>query len=156
MKRTKPPALTSPSKIGFFVSLMLVFVSVGVTYFFVHEFEVSWNWMDRNEWMGVVKGEGFLFDMLPLLAIVVVCSLTSYLVTVRAVRKYKRYLDSGLDYRNLLSRLKDIDTLEDKAKIEKLQNHPELKRLLLGLSDSLAERTRAQPAGGPSCRCSSR
>ena len=44
MKREKrPPVLTSPGKIGFFVSLMLVFVSITVSYMFFITFELGDN-----------------------------------------------------------------------------------------------------------------
>ncbi len=147
MKRTKSPALTSPWKIGFFVSLMLVFVSICVTYYFVHRYGLSLgivdrNWLDRNEWLGVIRGQGVLFEVLPLVALVAVWSIIAYLVITGAVRKYKKYLDSGLDYKHLLTSLKDVNDLEDKSKIERIKNHPELKRLLLGVADSLEERGR--------------
>lgn len=143
MKRTKLPALTSPWKIGFFVSLMLVSVSVGVAYFFIDKFGVSWNWLDKNEWMAVVRGEGFLYELLPVIALVSVTAMFSYLVIAGAVRKYKRFLDSGVDYKNLLMSLKEIDDLEDKSKIEKIRNHPDLKRVLLGISEQLTEQREA-------------
>ncbi len=147
MKRTKAPVLTSPSKIGFFVSLMLVFVSIGVTSFFTRRFGLTWNlfdrdWLDRNEWLGIIRGEGFLFELLPLVGLVAVMSMIAYLVITGAVRKYKHYLDSGCDYRNLISSLKDLEDLEDKRKIERIKNHPELKRLLLGLAETFEERER--------------
>ncbi len=143
MKRTKLPALTSPWKIGFFVSLMLVSVSVGVAYFFINKFGVSWNWLDKNEWMAVIRGEGFVYELLPAIALVAVTAMFSYLVIARAVRKYKRYLDSGLDYKNLLMSLKEAKDLEDISKIEKIRNNPELKRLLLGVSEQLSEQREA-------------
>jgi hypothetical protein len=147
VKRTKPPVLTSPWKIGFLVSLMLVFVSIGVAYFFTRRFGISWNllerdWLNPNEWLGVLRGEGFLFEVLPLVGLVAVASMVAYVIITGAVRKYKRYLDSGCDYRNLLASLKDLDNLEDKRKIERIRNHPELKRLLLGLADTFEEKER--------------
>jgi hypothetical protein len=147
VKRTKSPALTSPWKIGFFVSLMLIFVSIGVTYYFVQRYGLSLgivdrNWLDRHEWLGVIRGQGVLFEVLPLVALVSVSSVIAYLVITSAVRKYKKYLDSGLDYKHLLTSLKEINDLEDKSKIERIKNHPELKRLLLGVADSLEERER--------------
>ena len=147
MKRTKSPALTSPWKIGFLVSLMLVFVSIGVSYYFVHQYAVPLDvterdWLDRSEWLGVIRGEGFLFEVLPLVGLVVVTAMISYLTITAAVRKYKKYLDSGHDYKNLLSSLKEIEDLEDKKRIERIKNHPELKRLLLGVAESLEEKER--------------
>ena len=147
MKRTKSPALTSPWKIGFLVSLMLVFVSIGVSYYFVHQYGVPLNiferdWLDRSEWLGVIRGEGFLFEVLPLAGLVVVTAMISFMTITAAVRRYKKYLDSGHDYKNLLSSLKEIEDLEDKKKIERIKNHPELKRLLLGVAESLEEKER--------------
>ena len=146
MKRTKLPALTSPWKIGFFVSLMMVTVGVGVAYFFIDKFGVSWNWLDKNEWMGAIRGEGFVFELLPVIAAVMVTAMISHLVIARAVRKYKSYLDSGLDYKHLLMSLKEISDLEDKSKIEKIRNHPEFKRLLVGVSEQLTEQREALAA----------
>lgn len=147
MKMTKSPVLTSPWKIGFFVSLMLVFVSIGVSYYFVHQYGVPLNilerdWLDRNEWLGVIRGEGFLFEVLPLIGLVIATAMISYMVITATVRKYKKYLDSGHDYKNLLSSLKEIEDLENKKKIERIKNHPELKRLLLGVAEALEERER--------------
>jgi len=144
---TKSPVLASPWKIGFFVSLMLVFVSIGVSYYFVHQYGVPLNilerdWLDRNEWLGVIRGEGFLFEVLPLIGLVIATAMISYMVITATVRKYKKYLDSGHDYKNLLSSLKEIEDLENKKKIERIKNHPELKRLLLGVAEALEERER--------------
>ncbi len=144
MRRTKSPALTSPSKIGFFVALLLVFVSIGVAYYVVDHFGLvgtlfDRNWLDKNEWLALIKGKGFLFDMLPLVGLVAVTSMISYLVITSAVRRYKRFLDSGLDYKNLLSSLKEAD-FEDKSRIERIKNHPELQRVLLGLAGTLEEK----------------
>lgn len=148
MKKNKPPVLTSPSKIGLFVALMVVFVSIGVAYFFSRRFGITWNllerdWLNRNEWLGIIRGEGFLFEVLPLVGLVAATSMVAYLVIAGAVRKYKRYLDSGHDYKNLLSSLKDIEDLDDKRKIERIKNHPELKKLLLGLAETVEEKERA-------------
>jgi hypothetical protein len=147
VKRTKSPVLTSPWKIGFLVSLMLVFESIGVSYYFVHQYRVPLNllerdWLNPSEWLGVIRGQGFLFEVLPLIGLVIITAMISYMSITAAVRKYKRYLDSGLDYKNLLSSLKDVEDLEDKKKIERIKNHPELKRLLLGMAESLEERER--------------
>jgi methyl-accepting chemotaxis protein len=126
---------------------MLVFVSIGVTYYFANRYGLSLgivdrNWLDRDEWLGVIRGRGVLFEVLPLVGLVAVSSMLSYLVITSAVRKYKKFLDSGLDYKYLLTTLKDIDDLEDKSKIERLKNHPELKRVLLSVADALEERER--------------
>jgi hypothetical protein len=127
---------------------MLVFVSIGVTYFFMDITGVTWNWQDKNEWLGVLKGEGFLVDILPLIALVGLSSLIAYLVISSGVRKYKRYLESGLDYKNLLVSLKDIDDIQDKSKIEKMRHQPELKRLLLNISESVNTRMKDIDARG--------
>ncbi|MEJ2720962.1 MAG: hypothetical protein P8181_07445 [bacterium] len=140
MKSKKPPALTSPWKIGFFVSLTLIVVGVGVTYFFVDRAGMTWDWQNKEEWLGVLHGQGFLADILPVIALIALSSLISFLIISGAVRKYRRYLDSGLDYKNLLVSLKDIDDIRDTSKIEKLRHQPELKRLLLTISQSINER----------------
>jgi len=145
VNRTKTPVLTSPWKIGFFVSLMLVVVSAAVAYFFSRKMGTSWAWPHGGDWAGLLedtmRGQGFLFDMWPVLAVVGLTSLVSYVAITRAVRKYKRYLESGLDYRQLLASLRDIKDLEDKSQIDKLRNHPELRDCLLKVREALAKRS---------------
>jgi hypothetical protein len=146
VKRAKPPVLTSPWKIGFFVSLMLVVVSSAVVYFFLRKTEISWaspRWTDWNSMLeAVTQSEGTVFELWPVLAVVGIMSLLSYVVITQAVRKYKRYLDSGADYKNLLATVREIKDLEDKTRIGKLQNHPELRDFLLQIRESAAERVR--------------
>jgi ABC-type transporter Mla subunit MlaD len=143
--------LTSPWKIGFFVSLMLVFVSIGVAYYFTRTFSLSWGinafepslrWLNNEVWTPMMNGKGFLVQIAPLIALVGVTALLSFIVIAQAVRKYKRYLDSGLDYKNLLSSLQEIDDFEERGQIEKLRNHPELKTFLVRIRDRMADRTR--------------
>ncbi|UCH83693.1 MAG: methyl-accepting chemotaxis protein [Candidatus Latescibacterota bacterium] len=143
MSSNRPPVLTSPWKMGFFVSLMLVFVGIGVTYFFMDKTGVTWNWQDKNEWLAVLDGEGFLAEIYPLIALVALSSLISSLAISSGVRKYRRYLESGLDYKNLLISLKDINDIRDTSKIEKMRHQPELKRVLLNVSQYVNDQAKA-------------
>lgn len=147
MKPTKPPVLTSPWKIGFFVSLMLVVVGSGVAYFFLRQMEIAWNFPEWGNWNGwldmVTHPEGPIVEMWPLLAIVGLTSLLSYIVITQAVRKYKGYLDSGLDYKHLLASIREIDDLEDRSRVDRLmKNHPELKNFLLNARSTVADKVR--------------
>ncbi|MEE9270042.1 MAG: hypothetical protein V3V49_07250 [Candidatus Krumholzibacteria bacterium] len=151
MPRKKPPVLTSPWKVGFFVSLMLVSLGIGVAYFFMRTFELSWGlgtfeaslaWLKAEVWGNPAEHKGLLFRIWPLLVMVGVTALLSHMVIARAVRKYKSYLESGLDYKNLLSSLREIHDLEDKKQISRLKNHPELKRFLMRVRDKMAEQTK--------------
>jgi hypothetical protein len=67
-------------------------------------------------------------------------SLFSYFLITGAVRKYKAYLDSGVDYKNLLQSLEKIDDLQDEDKIKSLGGYPELKSFLLKARNRIAER----------------
>jgi hypothetical protein len=57
-------------------------VSIGVSYYFVHQYGVPLNilerdWLDRSEWLGVIRGEGFLFEVLPLVGLVAIIAIIS-------------------------------------------------------------------------------
>lgn len=146
MKRSKPPALTSPWKIGFFVSLLLVAVSIGVGYFITRAFEVPWSWVEfpDGSWRSwSFHIDGFMREMLPIVVVVPVFSLFSFFLIAGAVRKYKAYLDSGLDYKNLVRSIRRIQDLQDEKPIKKLNNHPELREFLLNLRSRIAEREKA-------------
>lgn len=137
MARTKPPVLTSPWKIGFFVSLMLVLVGIGVGFWFTRQFELRIGWNNLNAWRDVAQGRGVLFELLPAAALVFGASLLSFLLITQAVRKYKRYLDSGQDYKNLVASLRQIDDINDEDQIEQLRDHPELRIFLLKAREAL-------------------
>lgn len=142
MARNKRPALTSPWKIGFLVSLMMVATSVGVGYLVTRSFGLSWSWVEFGgswrEW--TFHQAPFMREMLPLLATVFVLAVVSYIVVTSAVRRYQAYLDSGLDYKNLIRSIKQIDDLKDEGRIKKLANHPELRDFLLNIRKSVDER----------------
>ncbi len=146
MKRPRMPVLTSPWKIGFFVSLMLVVVSAGVAYFFIRKSEFSGATPEFTSWSSIVESirppDGAVIEFWPLLAIVGVSTLLAYLLITRAVRQYKGFLDSGYDYKTLLASIREIHDLEDKKRIDKLRNHPELRDFLLGIREMAAARTR--------------
>jgi hypothetical protein len=146
VKRPKMPVLTSPWKIGFFVSLLLVVVSAGVAYFFVRRSEFAGTTPELTSWSSVVESfrppNGAVIEFWPLLAVVGVSSLLAYFLITRAVRQYKAFLDSGYDYKNLLASIREIDDLEDRSRIGKLQNHPELRDFLIGIREMTAARTK--------------
>lgn len=145
VKRSKPPVLTSPWKIGFFVSLMLVVVGSSVTYFFMRETQVAWVAPLWTDWQSVLQnattGEGMIFRLWPLAAIIGFTSLLSYVAITQAVRKYKSYLDSGLDYKHLLASIREINDLDDESRFETLENHPELREFLTRIRGAIIRRT---------------
>ncbi len=133
MDHRKPPALTSPWKIGFLVSLLLITMSIGVAFFMSWTFGLKWTWIDFPG--GDISAfqfnpDAFMREMLPLVLLVPVLALVSYFLITGAVRKYKRYLDSGLDYKNLMQTLETIDDLNDGKSLEKLGKYPELRDFL--------------------------
>lgn len=150
MKRAKPPVLTSPWKIGFFVSLILVTVSAAVAYFFVRQAHVAWVLPQWTDWNSVVESvmhdEGTIFELWPVVVIVMLTSLLSYLVITQAVRKYKGYLDSGLDYKRLLASIREIQDLEDKDRIDGLKHQPDLRDFLLKIRAAAEQRGKALDA----------
>lgn len=144
MKRPKMPVLTSPWKIGFFVSLMLVVVSSGVAYYFIRKSEFEGTMPQWTGWSSIVDSitppNGAVIEFWPLLAIVGLSTLFCYVLITRAVRQYKRFLDSGHDYRNLLSTIREIRDLDDHKNIESLRNHPELRDFLISVREMAAVR----------------
>jgi hypothetical protein len=142
VKRNKRPALTSPWKIGFLVSLLLVTVSIGVGFAITRTFAVAWSWIQVGDGSWAFDLDAFLNEMLPLVVIVPVMSLVSYFVITGAVRKYRAYLDSGQDYKHLVKSIRQIDDLqEDRIKI--LNDYPELRDFLLRLRKRITDREKA-------------
>ncbi|MDH3197360.1 MAG: hypothetical protein OEO21_03890 [Candidatus Krumholzibacteria bacterium] len=146
MKRKKPPALTSPWKIGFFVSLLLLAMSIGVGFLITRSFGLSWSWIELagGSWDSLSFDlNAFVREMVPLVALVPLFSLVSYFLVTNAVRRYKAYVDSGADYMNLVQSMRDIEDLDDDNTIKKLSNHPQLRDLLLNTRNSVVERESA-------------
>jgi len=146
VKRNKPPALTSPWKIGFFVSLLLLAMSIGVGFLITRSFGLSWSWIELadgswNSWSFDLNA--FVSEMVPLVTLVPLFSLVSYFLVTNAVRRYKTYVDSGADYMNLVQSMREIEDLDDDATIRKLSNHPQLRDLLLNTRNRVVERERA-------------
>lgn len=139
MDRNKRPALTSPWKIGFLVSLLLVTVSIGVGYAVTRTFGITWNWLQFNEGSWAFDQAAFIREMTPLVALVAIMSLVAYFLITGAVRKYRSYLDSGLDYKNLVKSLKKIEDLEE-GRLKSLGDYPELKQFLLKIKGRISER----------------
>jgi hypothetical protein len=145
VKRSKPPVLTSPWKIGFFVSLMLVAVGSSVAYFCMRKANMTWVMPQWTDWKSLVENathyDGMIFQVAPLAGIIGFASLFSYVAITQAVRKYKSYLDSGLDYKQLLASIREIKDLDDESRFEKLENHPELKDFLTRIRGAIIRRT---------------
>jgi hypothetical protein len=137
--RNKRPALTSPWKIGFLVSLLLVTVSIGVGYAITRNFGVAWSWISIGDGTWAFNKDAFLQEMLPLVVIVPAMSLLAYFLITGAVRKYKAYLASGQDYNRLVKSIQQIEDLE-KDRLKSLGEYPELRTFLLKIKNKIAER----------------
>ena len=139
MDRRKRPALTSPWKIGFLVSLLLVIVSIGVGFAITRTFGVAWSWLHLGGGTWAFDLDAFLREMLPLVVMVPVLSLIAYFVITGAVRRHRAYLDSGLDYKHLLQALHKVDDLQEN-KLKSLGDYPELKDFLQKIRGRIGER----------------
>ncbi|MCZ6765627.1 MAG: hypothetical protein O7D32_01710 [bacterium] len=150
MDRKKPPVLTSPWKMGFFVWLMMLVVSVGVPYLMPRIMEVTWAWSDFAVWKEAFTGKGALFalvvQLFPVIALVSIVSMLTYFLITSAARKYKKYLDSGQDYRRLLATIREIDDIRNESKINRLKNHPELRNFLMNVRENVDEKIKAVEA----------
>jgi hypothetical protein len=137
----KKPSLTSPWKVGFLVALLLVVTSLGVSYFITGTFGVTWHWIHFG---GVSPATwtfnpgAFIEEMAPLLVLTVVLAFCAYGLVAGAVRRYKSYVDSGAEYKQLLKSIRTIEDLEDEGVSERLRQHPELREFLMGLKHRIA------------------
>ena len=138
-KRDRKPVLTSPWKIGTLVALMLIATSFGVGYYMVKVYSIDLYWLssDVNEW--VVDSYQFFREIYPAAAGVVIIALFTYFVIASAVRRYKYYLNSGQDYRKMISIADSIDDLTNPAQIARLSEYPELQEVLRNYGDQIRE-----------------
>jgi len=138
-KSQKKLVLTSPWKIGMLVALLLLVISFGVGVYLVSVYRINLKWLDvgSEQW----NFDSFLFfkEMYPLAAGVIIISLFSYFVIASAVRRYKFYLDSGQDYRRMISLAKSIDDLTNPAQIARLSDYTELQDILRNYGDQIRE-----------------
>ena len=153
MSKDKKPVLTSPWKIGTFVSLLLVFVSLGVGCYLVSFYHVELKWIKIGSGGWSVDSYLFFKEIYPLAAGVVLISLFAYFLIASAVRRYKFYLDSGQDYRTMISLAESVDDLTNPAQIARLSSYPELQAVLRNYGDQIREISQglAQDSSGVAC-----
>ncbi|HMA77133.1 MAG TPA: hypothetical protein VKO43_07490 [Candidatus Krumholzibacteriaceae bacterium] len=133
------PALTSPWKIGVLVALLLLITNVGVGYYVVNQYGVDLKWLSSNSRVWGIETFAFFKEVFPLAAGIIICSLFSYFVIASAVRRYRYYVDSGQDYRKLVSIADSIDDLTNQTQIARLSNYPELQNILINYGDKIRE-----------------
>jgi methyl-accepting chemotaxis protein len=138
-KRDKRPVLTSPWKIGTMVALMLVATSFGVGYYMVRVYDIDLYWLSSDVSRWVVDSYQFFREIYPAAAGVVLLSLFTYFVIATAVRRYKYYLNSGQDYRKMISLANSIDDLTNPAQIARLSDYPRLQKVLKNYGDQIRE-----------------
>jgi hypothetical protein len=132
----KKPSLTSPWKVGFLVALLLVVTALGVSYFITGTFGISWHWIQVGglspmTWKFHLGA--FLEEMVPLLLLTSLLAFGAYVLVAGAVRRYKAYVDSGVEYKQLLKSIKSIEDLESEDIGDRLKGHPELREFLLNV-----------------------
>jgi len=142
VNRKKRPALTSPWKIGFLVSLLLVVTGIGVGFLITRTFGVAWSWVRFSGGTWLFDRAAFMREMSPMVVFVPLVSLIAYFLITGAVRRYRTYLDSGQDYRLMVQALARIDDLQE-DRIKSLKNYPELRDFLMRLKERIAVREQA-------------
>ena len=145
MDRKKPPALTSPGKVGLLVALLLVVTALGVSYFITGTFGLQWNWIELagaspSDWSFSLGA--FLEEMVPLIALVALLAFASYVLVAGAVRRYQSSVSSGAEYRELLRSFKSADDFEDEQHLDELKQHPELREFVMRFKNGMAARER--------------
>jgi hypothetical protein len=132
----KKPSLTSPWKVGLLVALLLIVTALGVSYFITGTFGISWHWIQMGglsplTWKFHLGA--FLEELAPLLVLTSLLAVGAYVLVAGAVRRYKAYVDSGVEYKQLLKSIKSIDDLESDDIVDRLKGHPELRDFLLNV-----------------------
>jgi hypothetical protein len=132
----KKPTLTSPWKVGFLVALLLVVTALGVSYLITGTFGIKWHWIETGglsptTW--TFHFGAFLEEMAPLLLITSLLAFGAYVLVAGAVRRYKAYVDSGAEYKQLLKSIKGMEDLEAEDISDRLKGHPELREFLMGV-----------------------
>ena len=145
MDRKKPPALTSPGKVGFLVALLLVVTALGVSYFITGTFGLQWNWIELTgaspaDWK--FDFGAFLEEMIPLIALVALLAFASYVLVAGAVRRYQSSVSSGAEYRELLRSFKNSDDFDDERRLDELKQYPELREFVMSFKNRMAARER--------------
>lgn len=138
-KRDRKPVLTSPWKIGTLVALMLTATSFGVGYYMVKIYNIDLYWLSSDISRWGVDSYQFFREIYPAAAGVMLLALFSYFVIASAVRRYKYYLNSGQDYRKMISLADSIDDLTNPAQIARLSEYPELQEVLRNYGAQIRE-----------------
>jgi hypothetical protein len=143
--RKKPPALTSPGKVGLLVALLLVVTALGVSYFITGTFGLQWNWIELAgaspaDWSFSLGA--FLEEMVPLIALVALLAFASYVLVAGAVRRYQSSVSSGAEYRELLRSFKSADDFDDEHHLDELKQYPELREFVMRFKNTMAARER--------------
>jgi methyl-accepting chemotaxis protein len=138
-KRSKRPVLTSPWKIGTLVAMLLLVLSFAVGYYIVNIYNVDLTWLNASMGRWGVDSYTFFKEIYPLAAGVVLISLLSYFIIASAVRRYKYYLDSGQDYREMVRVAESIDDLTNPNQVARLSEYPELQSILRNYGDQIRE-----------------
>ncbi len=138
-KGKKKPVLTSPWKIGMLVAMLLLVVSFGVGYYLVDMYNVDLTWLNAEMGKWGVDSYTFFKEIYPMVAGVILISLLSYFIIASAVRRYKYYLDSGQDYREIIRVAESIDDLTNPTQVARLSEYPELQSILRNYGDQIRE-----------------
>jgi len=117
-------------------------MSMGVGYYLVSFYNVDLAWIKSGTGGWSIDSNLFMRDMLPLAAAVIFVSLFAYFLIASAVHRYKFYLDSGQDYRTMISLAESVDDLTNPAQIARLSKYPELQAVLRNYGDQIREISR--------------
>lgn len=146
MESNSPPASTSPWKVGFLVSLLLVAMSIGVGYAITRTYGIEWTWIafPGPFWYSFAFDlEAFKREMILLVAIVPAGALLSSLLVSGAVKKHRAKSDPAAEYKQLIRSLNKVKDLNDERKIRKIAGHRELRDFLVKVRNEVNEREKA-------------
>ena len=114
-------------------------MSLGVGYYLVSFYNVDLKWIKSGTGGWSIDSKLFMGDMLPLAAAVIFVSLFAYFLIASGVHRYRFYLNSGQDYRTMISLAESVDDLTNPAQIARLSQYPELQAVLRNYGDQVRE-----------------
>lgn len=137
MKKKKSlPRLSPPPNVAFLASLLLIVVPVGVCFYAT--FMVLGVPLDEL-WVRFVTpaAPDYFTKAFPIQAGLLLIALIAYLLFASALRRYRRWVDSGQDYRLFIQKAGSLEDLTSPKSIAKLSNFPEFQKILRAWADRM-------------------
>jgi hypothetical protein len=137
VKKPRPlPMLSPPWKVGFLAALLVLTMSVGATFYVTRyilgiDLQVLWTQVVDP------RVEGYFTRGFPVQAGLLLVCLACYFLFASALRRYRRWVDSGEGYRFLVKKARSLEDLTSPAQIAKFNDYPEFQEILRSWADRM-------------------